>query len=115
MFITDCTIASILPRRCATVIMNPTAAVVSAVAGSACASADLAHDPEERERIDRAGDQVVVGVLAVVDGSCRAASASRAVCSTLSLGVMAVSTSTCACGPSRRQTSAGAPVSRSVL
>ena len=33
----------------------------------ASAARDLAHDPEQLERVDRADDQVVVGVLAVVE------------------------------------------------
>ena len=34
---------------------------------AASAERDLAHDPEQLERVDRADDQVVVGVLAVVE------------------------------------------------
>src|SRR5260370_9039118 len=35
------------------------------VPGSACG--DLAHDPEQLERVDRAGDQVVVRILPIVE------------------------------------------------
>ena len=58
---TDWIIASILPSTlCDWSIMN-------ASTSSASASGDLAHDPEQLERVDRADDQVVVRVLAVVE------------------------------------------------
>ena len=61
MFITDWIIASILPSTlCDWSIMNATAPAASA-------AGDLAHDPEELERVDRADDQVVVRVLPVVE------------------------------------------------
>ena len=61
MFSTDWIIASILPSTlCDWSIMKATSLRRSA-------ARDLSHDPEELERIDGAGDQVVVGVLAIVE------------------------------------------------
>ena len=57
---TDWIIASIFPSTlCDWSIMNARSSVSDA--------RDLAHDPEQLERVDRADDQVVVGVLAVVE------------------------------------------------
>ena len=61
MFTTDWIIASIFPSMlCDWSIMN---AIVRPVVDAR----DLAHDPEQLERVDRADDQIVVRVLAVVE------------------------------------------------
>jgi hypothetical protein len=57
MFITDWIIASTFPRRCG--LVDHEGDVFRA------AERDLAHDPEQLERVDRTDDQVVVRVLAV--------------------------------------------------
>ena len=81
---------------------------------------DLAHDPEELERVDRSDDQVVVGVLAAVEVEAAEQALGQQERDDLldirPRGWWPVSTSTCACGPSRLQISAAVPQSgRSVL
>ena len=75
----------------------------------------LAEDQEQLERVDRADDQVVVGVLAVVEVEAAEPAlvgSSATICSTLvPCAWWPRSTSTCARSPSRWQTSSAEPQS----
>ena len=65
---TDWIIASILPSTlCDWSIMNATAVGGRGGRRVVRGGRDLAHDPEELEGVDRADDEVVVRVLAVVE------------------------------------------------
>ena len=121
MFITDWIIASILPSTlCDWSIMNATAPAVAAVAGSSWPSA-ISRMIRKSSNGSIAptirSSSAYLRLLKWKPPSRPSASSTATICSMfVPCGWWPVSTSTCACGPSRRQTSAAVPQSgRSVL
>ena len=108
MFITDCTIASILPSMlCDWSIMNATAAAVAAVAGSAWASAIsrmIRNSSNGSIAPTIRSSSAYLRLLKWKPPSSPSASRSATICSTfVPCAWWPVSTRTCAFGPSRRQ------------